>query len=609
MNRTSNINTKLNISRLISQDYSFASAILSTHYQYDALYRLIQATGRELTSLAMPSHEDFPNNIPCPNPAANAMQNYTQNYKYDELGNIKKIKNISSANTWVRRYEYDAATNRLLKHQGTVEQYTYDAHGNMLSMPHLSSMQWDEKDQLHSATAGTLTSYYNYDAQGNRTRKVVEKGNIIETRYYFNGYEIFRKEVNGDLDFERTTLNIADDEKTFVCIETKTGESPVIRYQYDNHLGSACLELDDTGDIISYEEYHPFGTTSYRSGRSEIEVSLKRYKYCGKERDEETGLYYYGMRYYAAWLCRFVSVDPLQFKYPYYTPYQYAGNKPVSFIDLDGGEPDNKGEYEGQGGIAPKLDENNKPISETENQWWTWSNNQWNLAEVEVTNAELVEMFPKEQSEALKELEIAINTVGEDYGLDSQIAIAHFLSQVGHEAGGFAKGLGSTESLNYSVSGLVNTFPNYFYLGKPVEGKYNAELYGRKEGQSAKQEAIANIVYANRMGNGDVASGEGYLYRGRGIIQLTGKDNYSAFNKYMKSTTEGSPDFVKNPQLLTTNKYAVESALWFFKTRVASKINLNTATVEQVTYKVNGGDNGIEDRRSKFNRITKVFNK
>ena len=111
-----------------------------------------------------------------------------------------------------------------------------------------------------------------------------------------------------------------------------------IRYQYDNHLGNACLELDFEGDIISYEEYHPFGTTSYRSGRSETEVSMKRYKYNGKERDEETGFYAYGMRYYAAWICRFVSVDPLQFKYQYYTPFQYAGNKPISFIDLDGAE-------------------------------------------------------------------------------------------------------------------------------------------------------------------------------------------------------------------------------------------------------------------------------
>jgi RHS repeat-associated protein len=232
---------------------------------------------------------------------------------------------------------YDSATNRLLKHdsQQTANDYTYDIHGNITSMPHLSSMVWDEKDQLHSTTNGTFTSYYNYDTQGNRTRKVIVKGNIIETRYYLNGYEVYRKE-NSTADFERITLNISDDEKTFVRIETKTGENEVIRYQYDNHLGSACLELDNTGQIISYEEYHPFGTTSYRSGRTEIEVSLKRYKYCGKERDEETGFYYYGMRYYAAWLCRFVSVDPLQFKYPELTPFQYASNRPVTGIDLDG---------------------------------------------------------------------------------------------------------------------------------------------------------------------------------------------------------------------------------------------------------------------------------
>ncbi len=272
----------------------------------------------------------------CPNPATNAMQNYTQHYQYDALGNILQM---SSQNRWTRDYIYDTATNRLLRHtQQLPDTYSYDTHGNMLTMPHLSNMSWDYLDQLHSASNGTFTSYYNYDAEGNRSRKVVVKGNIREERYYIGGYEIYRKYTNDVLDFERKTINISDDEKVFVRIEQKTGENPVIRYQYDNHLGSVCLELDDSGQIISYEEYHPFGTTSYRSGRTETEVSLKRYKYCGKERDEETGLYYYGMRYYAAWLCRFVSVDPLQFKYPYYTPYQYAGNKPVSYIDLDGGE-------------------------------------------------------------------------------------------------------------------------------------------------------------------------------------------------------------------------------------------------------------------------------
>lgn len=243
--------------------------------------------------------------------------------------------------------------------------YTYDSHEGgalkkhpvdvfserasltrwLLTMPHLSSMVWDYKDELVSAGNGTVTSYYNYDLEGNRSRKVVEKpGGIREERYYFGGYEVYRKFISNSLDKERETVHIMDDRERFVIIDTLTVENGVtlttpvatIRYQYSNHLGSACLELDGSAAIISYEEYHPFGTTSYRSGRSEAEVSLKRYKYVGKERDEETGLYYYGARYYAAWIARFVSVDPLQHKYPHYTPYQYAGNKPISYIDLDG---------------------------------------------------------------------------------------------------------------------------------------------------------------------------------------------------------------------------------------------------------------------------------
>lgn len=195
--------------------------------------------------------------------------------------------------------------------QQTSDDYTYDVHGNILSMPHLTSMSYDYEDLLISAGNGTFTSYYRYDTEGRRTLKVVIKGNVREERYYLDGYEIYNKYTNGVLDYSRTTDNIADDAKVFVRIEKKTGESEAVRYQYDNHLGSACLELDATGQIISYEEYHPFGTTSYRSGRSESEVSLKRYKYNGKERDEETGLYYYGARYYAAWLGRWTSVDPL----------------------------------------------------------------------------------------------------------------------------------------------------------------------------------------------------------------------------------------------------------------------------------------------------------
>ena len=327
------------------QTFYYSNSVIKPirKYYYDALYRLTKARGRELTSLSMPTHNDFTNNIPVPNTAANALQNYTQQYTYDELGNIQQMQSVGN---WTRDYYYETANNRLKNHDGVNDVYSYDEHGNVTAMPHLSTMNRDHKNQLKDVDlGGGGTAYYTYDASGERTRKVIVKtGGIVEQRIYLGGYEVYRKTISGSLDFERETLRISDDRKAIVDIETKTVENgstigtPTsnLRFQYDNHLGSACLELDSSAAIISYEEYHPFGTTSYRSGRTETEVSLKRYKYVGKERDEETGLYYYGARYYAGWIARFVSVDPLQFEYPYYTPYQYAGNKPISYIDLDG---------------------------------------------------------------------------------------------------------------------------------------------------------------------------------------------------------------------------------------------------------------------------------
>ncbi len=169
---------------------------------------------------------------------------------------------------------------------------------------------------LRSATNGTFTSYYSYNAAGDRVRKVVEKGNIREERLYLGNYERYRKYVNNILKTERQTVHIIDDRHRFALIDRLTIDNGItlstatnsIRYQYDNHLGSASLELDQTAAIISYEEYHPFGTTSYRSGRTETEVSQK---------------------------------------YSQYTPYQYAGNKPVSYIDLDGFEEAKKEEAGG----------------------------------------------------------------------------------------------------------------------------------------------------------------------------------------------------------------------------------------------------------------------
>lgn len=198
------------------------------------------------------------------------------------------------------------------------------------------------------------------------------KGNIKEDGIYLGSYEIYRKYVNNVLDIERTTVNVSDDTGRVAMLEelnpdydSDGSEPELTRYIYRNHLQSASLELDGSGEIISYEEYHPYGTTSYQAMNASIKAEAKRYRYTGKERDEESGLYYHGARYYIPWLCRWVSVDPLESKYAGMSSYNYGFNNPVVFNDPSGNQPegdDEQKQYEAgekrtQAMFQSKLDE------------------------------------------------------------------------------------------------------------------------------------------------------------------------------------------------------------------------------------------------------------
>lgn len=162
--------------------------------------------------------------------------------------------------------------------------------------------------------------------------------------------------------------------------------------------------------------------------------------------------------------------------------------------------------------------------------------------------------------------------------------LAHFLAQCAHESGNFTL---TQENLNYSAKGLRNTFRRYF----PTDAL--AAAYERKP------EKIANKVYANRMGNGLEASGEGWKFRGRGFIQLTGKDNYKAFDAFVPE------DIIASPELVGT-KYPLLSAAWFFHKNCLKKADLpNAATA--VSRCVNGGTIGLEDRIKHFNEYYKLL--
>jgi putative chitinase len=167
------------------------------------------------------------------------------------------------------------------------------------------------------------------------------------------------------------------------------------------------------------------------------------------------------------------------------------------------------------------------------------------------------------------------------FQINTPLRLAHFLAQCGHESGGFRL---TQENLNYSAKGLMGIFKKYF----PTEAIANA--YQRNP------QKIANKVYSSRMGNGDEASGDGYKFRGRGYIQLTGKDNYTAFGKSIGEDICANPDKV-------ASQYALLSAAWFFNKNGLHKMadgGATDAVVTSITKRVNGGTIGLADRIKHF---------
>jgi RHS repeat-associated protein len=348
----------------------------SAEYTYDAVHRLIEAFGRE----HLGQTGNTPNAPAAPDAFdtlhagllhpgdGNAMGTYVERYLYDFVGNILAMQHRGSGPLqpgWTRNYAYNEASliepaktsNRLSSTtvgSSATATYGHDAHGNITAMPHLPLMQWDFHDQLQATArqavgSGTPeTTWYVYDASGQRVRKVTERqaaaGDTptrMKERIYLAGFEVYREYASDGrtVGLERETLHVMDDKQRVALVETRTqgtdgSSAQLVRYQFSNHLGSASLELDDQTQIVSYEEYFPYGSTSYQAVRNGTETP-KRYRYTGKERDEESGSYYYGARYYAPWLGRWLSADPIGIG-DGTNVYAYVRNRPTGSIDVHG---------------------------------------------------------------------------------------------------------------------------------------------------------------------------------------------------------------------------------------------------------------------------------
>jgi hypothetical protein len=226
-----------------------------------------------------------------------ALRNDAEIYSYDPVGNLQTMVHQAANGNWTRAYSYSESSliepakksNRLswtelrTGSNPRVEPCSYDAHGNLVQMPHLPMMQWNFRDQLSATSRQVVNAgapemtYYVYDAGGQRTRKITERQNGARKneRFYLGGFEVYRGYGSGVASApERQTLHVMGDKQRIALIETQTigngavgvSPAPAQRYQLANHIDSASLALDAGGGLISYEEYSPYGSTTYQGG-------------------------------------------------------------------------------------------------------------------------------------------------------------------------------------------------------------------------------------------------------------------------------------------------------------------------------------------------------
>ena len=308
-------------------------------YRYDSLYQLVEASGREVSQPshgpALPAWQTTPLD-------PNQLRNYTQTFNYDAVGNLQ-TRHHSSAQTFEMFTSTDS--NRSVAQEGNLAD-GFDANGNQWALLRGQEMSWDIRNQLSRVTMVRRedgpddSECYFYDSPGHRLRKVRLTETARRTLHaevrYLPGLEIHRDTATGE---ERHVLDVEAGLSRVRALHWNENRprdirNDQLRFCLNDHLSSCTLELDELGALLSREVYYPFGGTALWAGSSETEVKYKTIRYSGKERDA-TGLYYYGYRYYAPWLQRWVSADPAG-NIDGVNFFIFVANNPLAHVDLGG---------------------------------------------------------------------------------------------------------------------------------------------------------------------------------------------------------------------------------------------------------------------------------
>jgi RHS repeat-associated protein len=313
---------------------------LDRAFTYDPIYRLLSATGREADRPPeLPDWLDQPRGTD-----ATRTRGYTERYQYDVAGNMLQLQHQTQNDSFNRDFSLEAINNRLktVSKGETDFTYTYDVNGNLIQENKSRYFEWNHSDQLRSfrTQAGTsepsVYAHYLYDAAGERVKKLVRKqGGEIEVTVYIDGLFEYHRRVQGSSTHENNSLHVMDDQSRIALVRVGKAfpddQTPAVKFHLGDHLGSSNVVVDDAGELINREEYTPCGETSFGS------FAKKRYRFTGKERDEESGLNYHGARYYLPYLARWTSCDPAGIV-DGTNLYAYVRNNPIRLVDPTGME-------------------------------------------------------------------------------------------------------------------------------------------------------------------------------------------------------------------------------------------------------------------------------
>lgn len=327
---------------------------LVSEYEYDALYQLIQAAGMDLGLSGNDNLPPDPEHLPQPSA-------YTQRFEYDDGRNLYKIEHQAASKTDVTELVVSETSNRAVSKEFAVDTQNvdtlFDRGGNQLQLHSQAPIKWNYHDNIQQIISNQgenqqVIGNYVYDSTGRRVRKVTERrslsgGTEFEECIYLGNCEIRRVIEGDDLATGRVLEEIHSTSIGYGADRIAThqrwvkGDPPAgvggsqTRFALNDQIGSSLLEFDEAGSLLTFEEFYPYGDTAIIAARNADQIRLKRYRYSGKERDSNTGIYYYGFRYYQPQAGRWLSADPagsvdgLNF-------YGFVKGNPATFLDAAG---------------------------------------------------------------------------------------------------------------------------------------------------------------------------------------------------------------------------------------------------------------------------------